>query len=546
MLAKFVKKRPGSSVWQIRVPVPADVQAEYGRREFTKSLGERDRVKADRIAVGILAELHEEFEKIRAASRDSSSARIPSNHDLDILINQTFEDVLALSRERRANRRREDVDGFQEWLERQEANQAKYVHDIEREEFARWEPAARKRLSSNGFKIEPEASWYQEFVRRFAIITVDATSVSNSRDRGALVDEPTSSVGRDARKQVSAMHGRPADWSFLQLSEEFLRHWEGNAASRRSNTVQQKRAAFRMFAGFWNDKPIRSVRESDAAKFHDELKFLDPHWARSPRAKTMDWGELLGEFGSHSDGLSVITMNRHMANLQQLWKWARKRGHCEGENPFEGFYVKPKVGVNTHPYMPWENEELRTLLEPPPRRQDLLEIILVGMFSGLRIDEVASLTWNQLRQETSDGERITYFDIEDAKTMAGRRQVPLHSELSWLIYRIEGSPPGERVWPTFNCEGPDKKPGADASRCFSEFKIRRGFTSPTKTFHSFRKCVTRMMERLRVPEGEWAQVLGHERGFTYGTYNPEGITLRQKSDLIEWISYPGVELPEME
>jgi hypothetical protein len=51
------------------------------------------------------------------------------------------------------------------------------------------------------------------------------------------------------------------------------------------------------------------------------------------------------------------------------------------------------------------------------------------------------------------------------------------------------------------------------------------------------------MERDRVPENEWAQVFGHEKGFTYGRYNPDGITLEQKAAIIARISYPGVTLP---
>jgi hypothetical protein len=51
------------------------------------------------------------------------------------------------------------------------------------------------------------------------------------------------------------------------------------------------------------------------------------------------------------------------------------------------------------------------------------------------------------------------------------------------------------------------------------------------------------MERARVAENEWAQVFGHERNFTYRVYNPDGIALAQKAEIIEHIRYPGVALP---
>ena len=51
------------------------------------------------------------------------------------------------------------------------------------------------------------------------------------------------------------------------------------------------------------------------------------------------------------------------------------------------------------------------------------------------------------------------------------------------------------------------------------------------------------MERAGVPENEWAQVFGHERGFTYRVYNPDGIQLSRKAEIIALIAYPGVTIP---
>lgn len=214
------------------------------------------------------------------------------------------------------------------------------------------------------------------------------------------------------------------------------------------------------------------------------------------------------------------------------------RGHCSGANPFDGYFRKVKTGQNAFPYLAWEAEELNRLLTPPPARQDLTELIVVGMHSALRLDEIASLTWGQLRK----AEGISFFDITDAKTEAGKRQVPVHPALSWLLQRTR-SADDARIWPGWNLEGPAKKPGADASRKFSDHKTQRGFTDRRKVFHSFRKNVTRIMEQAGVQQSEWAQVFGHERGFTFTTYNPDGITLKQKDRLIRKISYPGVVLP---
>jgi integrase len=231
-----------------------------------------------------------------------------------------------------------------------------------------------------------------------------------------------------------------------------------------------------------------------------------------------------------------------MRVLQELWTWARKRAHCDGENPFAGFHNRLRRGVNVDPYVAWEIDELRRLFDPPPGRNDLTEIMIVAMFTGMRLDEIASLTWGKLRTSEEDGQHITFFQVEDAKTPAGNRQVPLHEQLSWLAERERGGA-DKRIWPKFNDEGVGKKPGADAGREFSTFKLKRGFNERRKAFHSFRKNVTRIMERAKVPQNEWALVFGHERGFTYSVYNPDGITLAHKAEIISHISCPGLDIP---
>lgn len=326
--------------------------------------------------------------------------------------------------------------------------------------------------------------------------------------------------------------------TFAELADTFMALWKRQRGLKPTNTEQQKRATFHLFARYWGDRPIRGVGRADASAFYDALRSLDPSWGRTPAAKTMTWKALMDRFGDAPTGPADATMNRHSAALKALWDWAADRDHCEGRNPFTGFHRRLRVGVNVVDYRAWETGELKALFTPPPRRHDLTEIMLVGLFSGMRLDEIASLTWGQICN--ADG--VDYVQVADAKTPAGNRQVPIHTALSWLLRRTRGDADA-RVWPTFNPEGPGKKAGADAGREFSRFKTARGFADRRKVFHSFRKNVTRQMERAQVPENEWAQVFGHEKGFTYGRYNADGVALAQKAAIIAVIAYPELDLP---
>ena len=406
----------------------------------------------------------------------------------------------------------------------------------------RYEALTERMLNNRGVDADRDAQWFKLMVHDVAKAVLDARDVGLRADEGALDPQPTTDVVKRAlRLPENAPLSK--DIPFSELTGQFMKQWlAGRSGGKVTNTEQQKRATFRLFGGFFEDRPIRDVRHQDAASFFDTVRLIDPNWGRSPTARNLPWLQLIERHGNHDRSLSDSTMNRHLQVLQEIWRWSKKRGHCEGDNPFDGFRERLRPGINVNPYVAWELEELQLLLTPPPRRSDVLEVMIVAMFTGMRLDEIASLTWRQVRQTNEGGALTHYFQVEDAKTPAGNRQVPVHRELNWLLTRERGAD-GDRLWPTFNEEGPGKKAGADAGREFSTFKISRGFTSKSKVFHSFRKNVTGMMERAGVSENDWAQIFGHERGFTYSKYSADGIGMLRGSSIINIIEYPGLDIP---
>ena len=369
---------------------------------------------------------------------------------------------------------------------------------------------------------------------------IDKIADQAERERLTKAAEARLAGLQDALKELRGQPVKPRrelEPSFSELADTYVKLWATQGGLKESNTRQQKEATFRLFAGYCGNRPIRGVTRAEAAGFMDALRRLDPLWSRSPKSKGMTWAEIEKKYGGNATGLSASTLNRHATTLQELWRWAEDRGHCEGKNPFTGLHQKIRPGKNLLGYLPWTVDELKRLFSPLPSRADLAEIMVVALHTGMRLNEIASLTLGDIRE----AEGVSYIEVKDAKTPAGNRQVPLHPRIAWLG-KLKGQP-SARVWPGFNPEGPGKKPGQDASKEFSRFKTARGFTERRKTFHSFRKNVTEIMERRGVAENEWAQVLGHERGFTYGRYSPHGITLARKAELIGLIEYPDVTFP---
>ena len=319
---------------------------------------------------------------------------------------------------------------------------------------------------------------------------------------------------------------------FDELAQRWLEAWKASPDRRETNTGSQYAAAIRLFAEFWGKRTIREVRQHDAAEFIELLRRLPADhgrgkWKGVPLREAVELG---GDIGK---GLSSASMKRHLGVLKQIWKWAKQLGYCTGENPFMVEVPKQKK----RPYLAWQTGDLQQLFGSPPRRRDIYEAFMIAMFTGFRVSEVADLTWGQVRTE----EGVPFIQVEDAKTDAGVREVPLHSSIMWLLDKERGAD-ADPVFPTFTPEGPGKRRGGDASKLFGAWKRRLGFTSRRHVFHSARKNVTRIMEEHGIPSNQWARIIGHEPGFTFGTYNPHGLTLAKKHEIIELIRYPDVPM----
>lgn len=331
--------------------------------------------------------------------------------------------------------------------------------------------------------------------------------------------------------------------SFRDLADQYMDLWRTQAGLKQTNTDQQKLATFDLFAAYFGDRPIRMVSRADGSNFVDALRQLDPNWARTgkPRGERLEltWAELQRRFGGRSKGLSDATTNRHMATLSALWRWAEEREFCEGRNPFDGHRRNLREGRNKQGYVAWEMDELRQLFSPPPKRDDVAEVMLVALLTGMRLNEIVSLTNGQVR--IVDG--IPCLDVVDAKTPAGIRKVPLHSRLRWLQVRAGKGDPAARVWPRFIGEGPGKQPSGDAGKEFGRFKRGLGFDSRRKAFHSFRKNVVGQLQAAGIPQHEVAELVGHEtEGLTFGTYGKER-GLQRMAEIVELLEYPDVPLP---
>jgi integrase len=125
--------------------------------------------------------------------------------------------------------------------------------------------------------------------------------------------------------------------------------------------------------------------------------------------------------------------------------------------------------------------------------------------------------------------------IEDTKTQAGTREIPIHAHISSLVSELgKKSTDGHLLSGlTFNKYG--DRSNAIGKR-FGRLKARLGYDR-TLVFHSFRKGGARQLENAGVPENVAARLIGHEfHTMTYGLYSG-GIAfelLKEAVDKLDW------------
>jgi len=128
--------------------------------------------------------------------------------------------------------------------------------------------------------------------------------------------------------------------------------------------------------------------------------------------------------------LSPKSRANYRANIGVLFSYAKRRRLID-LNPVE-FTAKPKLADN--PPEIFEVDKLRLLLEAAQRTQpDVLPMLAIGAFAGLRDAEIKKLDWNE-------GKLVRgHIEVKAAKAKSARRRlVPIQPNLAAWLHPYSG------------------------------------------------------------------------------------------------------------
>ena len=192
-----------------------------------------------------------------------------------------------------------------------------------------------------------------------------------------------------------------------------------------------------------------------------------------------------------------------------------------------GAFGRLGLKVKRSSWLPYTYKEAVRLLKAAKSDRQLADVIRMAMYTGARREELCSL-----KVEHVKGDR---FEIVDAKTEAGNRPVPIHSELQQVMARLLDESKDGYVLAKLAVNKYGNRGDALGKR-FTRLKGAMGF-GDRHVFHSIRGTVITMLERAGVPEGTVQDLVGHERSTLTGSTYSGKSTFEMRRDALAKLPY---------
>ena len=240
--------------------------------------------------------------------------------------------------------------------------------------------------------------------------------------------------------------------------------------------------------------------------------------------------------------LTSKTKKQHIWAGNTFWKWAIKydedwRQQYKGQpSPFEKHDL-PVVKGESVSWAVFTRKDVERLHAAALEKEDkpLADLIALAAYTGARLEEIGRIHRDTITLK--DGVPIA-FSILESKTVAGIREVPIHTAIAPLFqslldasedgYLLKGRALGETNKYGNRLDAVGKRFG----RLKTAAKFDKSFV-----LHSIRKTAITEVHRAGASPLVMPALFGHETGMiTFDLYSA-GPSLAQKAEVIQLLSY---------
>jgi integrase len=322
----------------------------------------------------------------------------------------------------------------------------------------------------------------------------------------------------------------PSAKKTVKLSKLFELFTEEHKPKWKPKTLAEFTAQMGLLKLIIGDIDIKEIDRSACVRCRDMLRRIPPGYRRKKELCNLPAVELVKV---KSDGLAVKTVNIHMQLLSSILSSAVRYEYMQS-NPAEGLSLSQTKRPEEQ-RSPFSTLDLQLITENLPSNSAEKWIPLVAMFSGMRLEEIAQLTPDNIR--TIEG--ILCFDltsVKNLKTTSASRIIPVHSTLLKRDFAgyVQSVPASRNLWGLVAYRGGY---GKRYGKVFGRW-LRKNITSDkNKVFHSFRHSVADVLKLAVVQEPLVKQIMGHANtDITTGRYGSK-YPVKVVQEAVEKIRY---------
>ena len=484
--------------WHVRFDIPKDVQVAFGNRKIlSQSLGTGSRAEAMRLRLSFLSQWKTQVEDIR-------SQKVANGDKW----RETLADNANQSREIRERKVRQALDGVVAPFQQ---HGPEYMEGL----LQALEPGFAESMADYiAAGVDPEtAAGIIESIRK-GLTTTGIESVAHHQ----AVYEGL----RDVRLRYTVQDNR--------LSESEAS--EAQAILSDPSVYKPKSVITKGMLQQWHKQLEHQVKSEKTRDSHlSRVQRLSDYM--TSEGKPLSFDTVHDFLESVSDARK--TRQQYLWSGRDFWQWACKYHadfrdrFAKAPSPFEGHSL-PKVGKSAgESYVPFTKVEVEQLHAKALERGDisLAHLIVFGAFTGCRLEEIGRLKPEDTM--LTKGKPVG-FRINEAKTSAGVREVPIHPALLPLYKHLCTH---AHANDGYLFAGGKNKYGLRLDALSKRFgRLKKDDYSDLHTFHSIRKTVVTELHRAGVTLEILPYLVGHEsKAFTLDVYSA-GPSFKQKEKAI--------------
>ena len=296
------------------------------------------------------------------------------------------------------------------------------------------------------------------------------------------------------------------DTALLSLmKDKFI---EVQKRSLKEYTCSRKLMNLERFIGWYGDKDIRSVQKKHVSEFLSEL--------------------------IERENYAKNTIDGILGDLSSFFNWAEGSG-LVSHNPVNGVSkvipIPKGKSINDQSNLPYSNDMLERWFEHIKDEPMIFGISCIGLYSGMRLDEICSLKKEDVVDDC--------FKITRGKTKSSIRTIPIHNIILPMVEKLIGTSNNEFLLSDLRTRGNDRS--HYVGKLMTTRRKQLGFEKRKYTFHSFRSNFMTEMDNNGTELSVTETLVGHSHKNLVRDVYSSGVRMERLRNAINQLSYGKVD-----